>query len=622
MRAPQRKRRVRARTVVLLLSALALAITALAWRAHAPAPPPPTHTDTRPAPPEKPQRVVLRGEDVALRVSRAPVGATGVPYACATLDFWPDAKSDWGRHTWNGSTVTTLGLLDQSPIAAQLGDALRHLQPAALRVGGSLQDLVSYDAPGDGRRAPFAGCPAFKARPEDRIAFEGGCLPLELYDALDDLALKAGAPLVFGLSGLHGRTRVPGGCAKAEKCGGKKGEPCPPCWTGAWSPTAGGARALLRRARNRADEGRSALAAVSLGNELCGAGGIAAHLTPEDVAADFRALDGELDAIWFPRPADAFPRLALPPSRGRPLLVGPDCQLPLDLLPDFLSRFLDAAGGALDAAAYHLYWLGSGEHVSRAKKKMLDLQIHDETKSYPFRRAFYATTKLYAKVARGRPLWVTEAGGLYGSGGPRASSTFGSAFWYLDELGSLAKRSTQLHCRQALVGGHYGLLERVGDALVPRPDYFLTRLWASLMGSLAFAADVDAVDDDRPTHVVPERERARDFRAYAHCRLGRPADLVVAFVNAASKRARRVRLPKPLAAVSRDEFHLTAPPTPDGGFDVWGDVVLLNGAALRDAGQPLAPVAASGGLVLAPASYAFVVFRDARWPECRFNGTR
>ena len=97
MRAPQRKRRVRARTVVLALSALALAITALAWRAHAPAPPPPTHTDTRPAPPPKAQRVVLRGEDVALRVSRAPVGATGVPYACATLDFWPDAKRDWGH---------------------------------------------------------------------------------------------------------------------------------------------------------------------------------------------------------------------------------------------------------------------------------------------------------------------------------------------------------------------------------------------------------------------------------------------------------------------------------------------------------------------------------------------
>jgi hypothetical protein len=253
MRAPQRKRRVRARTIVLLLSALALAITALAWRAHAPAPPPPTHTDTRPAPPPKAERVVLRGEDVALRVSRAPVGATGVPYACATLDFWPDAKRDWGRHTWNGSTVTTLGLLDGGPIAAQLGDALRHLQPAALRVGGSLQDLVSYDAPGDDRRAPFAGCPAFTARPEDRIAFEGGCLPLELYDALDDVALDAGAPLVFGLSGLHGKTRAPGGCAKAERCGGKKGEACPPCWTGAWSPTAGGARALLRRARKRAD---------------------------------------------------------------------------------------------------------------------------------------------------------------------------------------------------------------------------------------------------------------------------------------------------------------------------------------------------------------------------------
>ena len=67
---------------------------------------------------------------------------------------------------------------------------------------------------------------------------------------------------------------------------------------------------------------------------------------------------------------------------------------------------------------------------------------------------------------------------------------FASAFWYLDELGESAKKSIQVHCRQALVGGHYGLTKRLGDRLVPRPDFFATKLWASLMGPRVLSAQI------------------------------------------------------------------------------------------------------------------------------------
>ena len=57
--------------------------------------------------------------------------------------------------------MTSLGLLDDG-VFAELKRALKALAPAVLRVGGSLQDFVSYDM-GATREEPFAGCPPFTA---------------------------------------------------------------------------------------------------------------------------------------------------------------------------------------------------------------------------------------------------------------------------------------------------------------------------------------------------------------------------------------------------------------------------------------------------------------------------
>ena len=159
-------------------------------------PPPEARKSSRRVPGAK--HVTVTGERVRLEVSREAVGATSIPYVCATLDWWPDAKSDWGAQTWNRSTVTTLGLEDDDATFAALAAALRQLAPVALRVGGSLQDLVAYDV-GEGRRRrkPFDGCPGFAPRAEERVGFEGGCLGAALYDRVDDLALAAGRTRVI-----------------------------------------------------------------------------------------------------------------------------------------------------------------------------------------------------------------------------------------------------------------------------------------------------------------------------------------------------------------------------------------------------------------------------------------
>jgi heparanase 1 len=41
---------------------------------------------------------------------------------------------------------------------------------------------------------------------------------------------------------------------------------------------------------------------------------------------------------------------------------------------------------------------------------------------------------------------------------------------YLDQLGMSAKYNTAVYCRQSLIGGHYGLLNRT--SYVPNPDYY------------------------------------------------------------------------------------------------------------------------------------------------------
>ena len=76
----------------------------------------------------------------------------------------------------------------------------------ALRVGGTLQDLVAYDS--EDEQSPFdMDCPSSFRPAEDRAAFEGACVTLDLYDAIETLAFDTKTPLIFGLSGLHGRIR-------------------------------------------------------------------------------------------------------------------------------------------------------------------------------------------------------------------------------------------------------------------------------------------------------------------------------------------------------------------------------------------------------------------------------
>ena len=114
---------------------------------------------------------------------------------------------------------------------------------------------------------------------------------------------------------------------------------------------------MLEHAALLARGNASALAAVSLGNELCGFGGIAAHLAPEAVGNDFVRLADEVQRA-FGRDSKTTETVRFAREFERPLVVGPDCQLPLDAISGWYARFFKVAAKRLDALTYHLYWLG------------------------------------------------------------------------------------------------------------------------------------------------------------------------------------------------------------------------------------------------------------------------
>lgn len=214
-----------------------------------------------------------------------------------------------------------------------------------------------------------------------------------------------------------------------------------------------------------------------------------------------------------------------------------------------------------------------------------------EIKQWPLDRAFKQRVAAYDRVAsKSAPnaqVWISESGGAYGSGAANVTDRFVSAFWYLDELAELAMRSVAVHCRQTLVGGHYALLRREKSGrLTPNPDYFATRLWASLMGVRAMRTTlhIKATAHSRSGQ-GQDRDGNKivwDARAYAHCRLAVRGgegfgDLVVLVINSATHRVLRVDPPSRLLLSRREEFHVTAPANENGSPNLDSPIAMLNG---------------------------------------------
>ncbi|XP_062027750.1 heparanase-like protein 1 [Rosa rugosa] len=498
-------------------------------------------------------------------------------FVCATLDWWNHEKCDYNHCPWGSASVLNLNL--SHPLLAKSIQAFNQLR---IRIGGSLQDQVLY---GVGElKYP---CHPFRKQKGGLFGFSTGCLPMSRWDELNHLFSKTRPLVTFSLNALSGRHH--------------KGADV---WVGDWDSS--NAYDFINYTVSKGYHINS----WELGNELCG-NGVGARVGAEQYGKDMMKLKQIVNQLYND-------------SHIKPAIVGPGGFYD----QKWFATLLQVSGsGVVNVVTQHLYNLGPGVDP-KLMQKILD----------PFYLDHISGTfdNLAATVRQHGPwasIWVGESGGAYNSGGHNVSDTYVNSFWYLDQLGMSAKYNTAVYCRQSLVGGHYGLLNRT--SFVPNPDYYSALLWHRLMGQSVLAVD---------------RYGAPHLRVYAHCSKG-SAGITLLLINLSNQTdftvdvknvlefdtAARSRntdkgnnfshgLKRTLSWVGlkasdgplhRKEYHLT----PKGG-NLRSKIMVLNGVPLeitKDGNIPeLEPVLVptNSPLSITPLSIKFVVLPHFEAPAC------
>ncbi|XVF35627.1 hypothetical protein REPUB_Repub18cG0162400 [Reevesia pubescens] len=356
----------------------------------------------------------------------ASIGKTDDNFICATLDWWPPEKCDYGTCSWGRASLPNLDLAN--PI---LLNAIKAFSPLKIRMGGTLQDNVIYETKGD--KKP---CLPFTKNSSEMFGFSKGCFPMSRWDELSIFFKKAGAMVVFGLNALNGKTIGSDGSA-----------------VGAWNSS--NAESLIRYTVNKG----YTIHGWELGNELCGSG-IGARVAADQYASDVNSLQNIVQNIY-----KGF--------KIKPLVIAPGGFFDKNWFTEFVQQ--SRTTKSLQVVTQHIYNLGPGND-NQLINKILDPSYLDGGQQ-PFRDL----QAILKNSATSTVAWVGEAGGAFNSGQNLVSNSFVYSFWYLDQLGMASSYDTKTYCRQTLIGGNYGLLDT--STFVPHPDYYSALLWHRLMGS-------------------------------------------------------------------------------------------------------------------------------------------
>lgn len=362
------------------------------------------------------------------------VAVTDDNFICATLDWWPHDKCNYNQCPWGYSSVTNLDL--SHPLLAKAIQAFRNLR---IRIGGSLQDQVLYDA--ESLKAP---CHPFRKMKGGLFGFSKGCLHMNRWDELNHLFSRTGAIVTFGLNALYGRHQI------------RKG-----VWGGAWDSS--NAYDFMNYTVLKGYK----IDSWEYGNELSGSG-VSASVSAELYGKDLIKLKDVVNNLY--KNSDLKPSLIAPGGFF-------DKQ--------WYAKLLQVTGsGIVNFVTHHIYNLGAGMDPNLVNKILDPHYLSKVSETF---------SNLSQTIQQNGPwasAWVGESGGAYNSGGRHVSDTFVNSFWYLDQLGMASRYNTKVYCRQTLVGGHYGLLNTT--TLVPNPDYYSALLWHRLMGKGVLAVGSNA----------------------------------------------------------------------------------------------------------------------------------
>ncbi|KAL0358365.1 UNVERIFIED_CONTAM: Heparanase-like protein 3 [Sesamum angustifolium] len=533
---------------------------------------------------------------------KRPIAWTDENFICATLDWWPPEKCDYGNCSWGHASLLNLACV--SFMHFLLLDLLMFaFSPLKIRLGGTLQDKVIYQT--EDSRGP---CKPFAESPSELFGYTDACLPLARWDELNSFFKEAEAVIIFGLNALHGKSIHPNYTA-----------------TGPWNPS--NAASFIHYTAKKGYQiygwelGQSLdfghISCSCQGNELCGKG-IGVGVAADTYASDTIVLYNLIRDIYKG-------------DNAKPQIIGPGGFFDSGWFEQYIAK----TAGSLDAVTHHIYNLGSGrnEHLIY---RILNPSVLDGGAD-----VFKALEGILRSSGTSAAAWVGESGGAYNSGRNRVTNAFVFSFWYLDQLGLASTYNTKTYCRQSLIGGNYGLLNTT--TFVPNPDYYRLKeneflLALSLLPGLSLAANYSICSFWHKlmgrSVLLTNFTGTKRVRAYSHC-AKQSKGVVLLLINLDGSTAVQAKIEakgrlmnlhknrhylhnSKVSGLTREEYHLT----PKDG-NIQSQTVLLNGKALTVGSSGAIPaldpvtISLSKPITVAPFSIVFVHFPDVAMPACR-----
>ncbi|KAG9151389.1 hypothetical protein Leryth_024440 [Lithospermum erythrorhizon] len=499
---------------------------------------------------------------------RSAIGRTDSDYICATLDWWPPEKCDYGTCAWDHASLLNLDLDNKIFL-----NAVKAFSPLKIRLGGTLQDKVIYQT--ENHQMP---CTPFAKNDSELFTFTQGCLPLSRWDELNAFFNESKALVIFGLNALNGRT--------FPQSGGSA--------VGAWNSS--NAESLIRYT---VEKGYN-IYGWELGNELCGSG-VGVRVASDQYASDSMVLRYLVEEVYEG-------------VEHKPRVISPGGFFDAS----WFKEFIDRANNSVDVVTHHIYNLGPGvdDHLVQ---KILDPSYLDGVAE-----TFDNLENIIKSSGTSAAAWVGEAGGAYNSGRNHVTNAFVFSFWYLDQLGMAATYDTKTYCRQTLIGGNYGLLNTT--TFVPNPDYYSALLWHRLMGRTVLATNFVGTNKIR-AYAHCANQSSGITLLFINLDGNTTVEANITYKNTWMHHHRHkhpvhgkriIRLPSRNVNATREEYHLTAK---DGNLQ--SQVMMLNGKPLMvdSTGQipDLAPVIVNSSEPISVARFSilFVHLRSVRLPACK-----
>lgn len=365
----------------------------------------------------------------------------------AYLSFSIDISVLAGGYWWEGSSGTRrgLGTLRVPPLdlnAKKLDRLVQALGPAYLRVGGSEADKIHYFS-------------CDEQKPSDFI------LTHAMWDNLHHFIQRNNLKFAFTFKyGLFKRKLH-----------------------GEWQGTE--IQKLLQYSKDKGYR----IDVCELGNELnayWAFHGLRSQPGPKNLAHDYGTF-AQLVRRYYPAIKICGPGSAFWPKLGETIKP----------FSNLTKRFLESLSTELDIVDWHYYPFQSDRSPIRTRAANVKNVLH--ARSFEFFADYSRQLREWRDVYQPQAqLWTGETGSAQCGGQAKISDRFASCFWWADQLGQGAVQGQKVMIRQSLIGGDYGMIDRI--TLKPRPDYWVSWLWARLMGEQAYA-----ITGDNP-----------DLRIYAH----------------------------------------------------------------------------------------------------------